>query len=189
MQVTVMREAGLQEALLGMALSYYPGQPELSVWWTGERKDKALKRAGLLAHKHGGHSKFLESIQVWLQIHACRSFWQEFDTYRVGITKQSASTMHTLAKRYAEFSDFEDGTTAATIAAFNDVLETHPGDITTIKNNLPEGFLQLRIVCTNYRVLQNICYQRTGHRLKYWQVFIKALEAQLQHPEWVLPRE
>lgn len=189
MQVTKLKEEGVTEALLGMALSYYPGDQNLALWWTDERKDKALKRAGLLAHKQGGHSKFLESIQVWILVHACRSFWQEFDTYRVGVTKQSASTMHTLTKRYADVSDFEAGTDAAVISAFNHVLENNPGDITAIKNNLPEGFLQFRVVCTNYKALQNICYQRKGHRLKYWKTFIDALETQLDYPEWVLPRE
>jgi hypothetical protein len=43
-----------------------------------------------------GHDKFLEMIHVWLDITTCRSIWQQFDTYRVGVTKSSESTHHRL---------------------------------------------------------------------------------------------
>jgi len=51
--------------------------------------------------------------------------------------------------------------------------------------NLPEGFLQRRLVCTNYKVLRNIVLQRNGHRLKWWGVLIEELRNQLKHPEFV----
>lgn len=49
-----------------------------------------------LAKSGGGHDKFLEMIHIWLDMTTCRSIWQQFDTYRVGVTKSSESTHHML---------------------------------------------------------------------------------------------
>lgn len=187
MILTILEEAGYKEALLGMALSYYPGGVPVLDWYTAYAEVKAIKRSKLLAFKSGGHNKFLESIQVWIHIRASRAFWQEFDTYRVGISKQSASTMHTLAKRELDSNDFTSGTTASSIDIVNNLRATK--DINIIKANLPEGFLQDRIVNLNYRALQNIICQRQGHRLEEWGMFISKIQAQIQHPEYLFQPE
>jgi len=218
MFVKVLREAGYEEALMGLSLSFYDHKIPLIDWehplislnlyrlfqdligiddktfWTTERFERAEKRARALAFKGGGHNKFLESIVVWLYIQAPRSFWSEFDTYRIGMTKNSSSTMHTLDKRNVDFDDFESGTTLESIEAFNKSLDNYRNpllestykNITLLKNNLPEGWLQERQICTNYMTLQNIVRQRDGHRLKYWNNYFKeALKEQLQHHELV----
>ena len=79
--------------------------------------------------------------------------------------------------------DFEQGTPLEVIDAFREVWDRVKGDITLLKLALPEGFLQRRLVCTNYKVLRNIIAQRTGHRLKFWQQFIDDVIAQVDHPE------
>lgn len=184
MRVEVLKEDGHDIALMGMAYSFKDRATEVEGWWE-EKKDRAYKRAPLLAPKEGGHNKFLESIIVWVDVEASRAWWSEFDTYRVGITKQSESTMHTLSKRPPAIEDFEEGTELSTIANFIDVWHTSKGDINSLKMNLPEGFLQRRIFCTNYKVLKNIISQRTGHRLKWWDVFINELLSQVEHPEYL----
>lgn len=185
--LTVLTEAGYQQALLGMALSYYDGGEPLAQWWTPERQEKAAKRAGLLAFKQGGHNKFLESMQVWMAIKASRGFWQEFDTYRVGMTKQSASTMHTISKRpLAEF-DFLGNNAGELANLMNIIIDDSEGDINEIKYALPEGFLQFRVVSTNYKTLQNIVFQRQKHRLQQWRDFCQQLEQQLKFKEFVFP--
>ncbi len=184
MQVTVLAEEGHDLALMGMAYSFKDRAVEVNQWW-GEHYAKAVKRAPLLAPKEGGHNKFLESMVLWIDVEATRAFWSEFDTYRVGMTKQSESTMHTLAKRRPEASDFEEGTLPFMVEAFQEVWDIAKGDITTLKENLPEGFLQRRLVCTNYKVLRNIIAQRTGHRYKRWTQFIKAVCDQVEHPEYL----
>lgn len=197
MLLAKLKEAGWEQALLGMSLSYYDHANDLQSWWQGQFP-KAVKRAAKLAHMGGnsGESKFLESIQVWLFIQGTRGFWQEFDTYRVGITKQSASTMHTLSKRIATPGDFSPDTGELTRHAFNMHLEQyhnpeHPAyhDISVLKDNLPEGWLQERVVCTNYKVLQHIYNQRHKHRYKYWPQMMDSLLAQLDHPEYIIRRE
>ena len=196
MDIKVLREAGYAEALLGLSLSFYDHQIPLEVFWDQAKKMKAQHRAISLAHKDGGHNKFLESIQVWVYIQASRDFWSEFDTYRAGITKQSSSTMHTLDKRYVTMADFEEGTSIDSVEAFNKCLneyktESSPfyKDITRLKKNLPEGWLQERVICTNYKVLRHIYTQRYSHRLKQWKICIEELKNQLEFPEFLIPEE
>ncbi len=54
-----------------------------------------------------GHDKFLQSIPLIVDISWTRSMWQEFDTYRIGVSKQSESTMHTIIKDDFSLGDFE----------------------------------------------------------------------------------
>ena len=94
MQVKVLNEAGYDEAMLGLSLSY--NRP-LTLMPTVAR---------MLLSKGGSHIKFLESIAVWLDITATRSWWQQEAAYRVGITRQSESTEHTLLNRPVVQEDF-----------------------------------------------------------------------------------
>lgn len=105
MDVDVIGEAGYYEAMFGMGLSFglTSGMSfkEFSDSTSIEDQEKRKRMSRVLeanAPKDGGHNKFLESIQLWLDISAPRYWWSEFDTYRVGTSKQSASTMHTLVK-------------------------------------------------------------------------------------------
>ena len=167
-----------------MAVSYNDRAIDTDEWWEKQR-ERALKRAPLLAPMDAGHNKFLRQIKLWVEIEACRAFWSEFDTYKVGTVANSESTMHTLAKRGPLPGDFEEGTHWRVIDAFTDVWLSAKGDINVLKMNLPEGFLQRRMVTMNYGNLRNIIAQREGHRLKWWGVFIEAMRAQVQHPEYL----
>lgn len=42
------------------------------------------------------HAKFMRQIQVWVNITAPIYWWSEFDTYKVGVVRNSCSTMHKL---------------------------------------------------------------------------------------------
>ena len=193
MQVKILKESGYPEALLGMSLSYYDHETDLDVWWDDSKCTRAKDRAGKLAHKDGGHNKFLESIQLWVYVQASRDFWQEMDTYRSGVTKQSASTMHTLDKRAVTSADFEEGTSPTIIDAFNICLTEYKDpnhvyykNITRLKKNLPEGWLQERVICLNYKSLRHIYAQREKHRLKDWQQFCKEILEQIEHKEFII---
>lgn len=184
MEVTVLLEAGHDIALRGMAYSFKDRAEEPNAWWETKR-DRAEKRAVLLAPMDGGHNKFIRQIQLWIDIEAPRSFWSEFDTYKVGTVAQSESTMHTLAKRPPTYSDFESGTTKQTMDCFIDQWSELKTDITKLKENLPEGYLQRRVVTMNYDNIRNIVSQRTGHRYRRWGGFIDQLIPQLKHPEYL----
>ena len=190
MIVKVLNECGDNESILGLSLSFYDHKEDLNNWWTLDKQEKATHRSEVLAFKGGGHNKYLASMQVWLYIQAARCWWSEFDTYKVGVTANSSSTMHTLSKRETNANDYEEGTSIYAITAFNDCLldfkdpeSIYYHDITRLKVNLPEGWLQERQICTNYMTLQNIIKQREGHRLKFWSYFINSILEQVAYPE------
>lgn len=183
MKVKVLEEHGYDVALMGMSYSYMDNNENTDEWWP-EQRTKAEKRSLLLAGKGGGHNKFLESIVVWMDIEASRAFWQEFDTYRIGVTKQSTSTMHKLEKRRPTIEDFEEGTPIGSINAFISVWDEKLG-LVALKHALPEGYLQRRIVCLNYMSIRNIYAQRLRHRYLLWGCMLKSLVQQLEHPDLI----
>lgn len=52
------------------------------------------------------HAKYRRQIQVWVDITAPLYWWKEFDTYKVGTTANSCSTMHMLMADPFEIEDF-----------------------------------------------------------------------------------
>lgn len=187
MQIEILQEAGFEWACLGLSYSYKDRKIPWREWWTIERRNKAYDRAYKLHDKDGGHNKFLESVNIWMTVEATRSFWQEFDTYRVGMTKQSESTMHTLSKRRPEIDDFEIFTDRRVIEAFQHVWDEYNKDIMVLKESMPEGFLQARVICTNYKTIRNIVFQRNMHRYKWWRKLVEDLQTQLEHPGLIWP--
>jgi hypothetical protein len=189
MEVNIIEERGYETALYGLSLSYKDRAIPIYEWWTDERKSKIKKTAKALAKKGGGHNKFLESIVVWLDVEAPRNFWSEFDTYRVGMTKQSESTMHTIRKRPLTLEDFhttggkDQYIVGKTLTDINKSREYM--SVEEIKNSLPDSYLQRRQICTNYKVLQNIVWQRENHKLPTWQLFCNRLKQSLAHPEYI----
>ena len=184
MKVKILKEEGFDIALRGMAYSYKDRAVDPETWWPNQR-ERAVARSVKLAPMSGGHNKFIRQIGLWIDIEAPRCWWSEFDTYKVGTVAQSESTMHTLSKRAPLLKDFEEGTSLIAIDAFSRVWCEAKGDVTTLKLALPEGYLQRRIVTMNYENLRNIIAQRTGHRLKLWQVFIDQVLEQVEHPEFL----
>lgn len=137
------------------------------------------------------HRKFLRQIMVSVDITAPFYWWKEFDTYKVGTTANSCSTMHTLTKNPItiecfELGDFEDIEIDMSIRNFWDsyliptleqlrlkYLETKDKRYwKELVRILPEGWLQKRTVTMNYENLLSICRQRKGHRLTEWRSFI-----------------
>ena len=176
MKLKILEEAGFRHALLGISLSY--NRP----FETEDDINKVYETAKKLAHKEGGHNKFLESISVWLDIVAPRYWWQQFATYRIGITCNSESTMHTIMKRQLSEDDFENPLPDI-IDFINEYINEK--DFETVKSNLPEGFLQRRIIALNYKVLRHMILQRKNHKLKEWRYFISEIYKQIEHPEFL----
>lgn len=206
MQIIKLKEAGYEEALLGLSLSFYDHKIPLEEFWTTERFEKSKKVALHLATKQppedyevrnnlayiSAEQKFLEQIDVWIYVQASRDWWAEFDTYRIDTSRQSSSTMHTLDKRYVDATDFEEDTSFESINAFNTCLDQYKDaesryhrNVSRLKRNLPEGWLQERIVKTSYKTLKWILEQREGHRLESWKVFYQEVFKQLEHPEFI----
>lgn len=169
MKVRIIEEHGYSSALVGLSLSYDQDSARMSAV------------AEKLRFKGEGHNKFLETIMVWMDIDAPRYFWQQFDTYRIGVTKQSQSTMHTMAARPLQQSDFEHPIPNEHLHHLNMLIADEKWQ--DVKRDLPESFLQRRIVCLNYMSLQRMIRQRRAHRLVEWQIFIDEVLEQSEHPE------
>ena len=141
---------------------------------------------------YGGseHRKFLRQIMVSVDIIAPLFWWKEFDTYKVGTTANSTSTMHKLASTPITLDCFETDD----ITWFTDIDERlNPDTIITYcealrqKYNetkdkrywkelirwLPNGWLQTRTVTMNYENLRSIVHQRAGHKLSEWHSFLE----------------
>ena len=181
----------VDDALFGIGLSY--GKTSNMKCDAAFRKSPVYRQlesvSKKLAHMPGGHNKFLETITLTLDINAPRYWWQEFDTYRVGVTKQSESTIHTIMARELTDDDFEGGTFAHFLAELNAIREDYiateddeekQAAFDDMKSALPEGYLQRRIVTLNIKTLQNIYNQRKNHRLPQWHMFFNDINADLE---------
>ena len=157
-----------------------------------------LDLAKRLCHAGSEHRKFMRQIYVSFDLTAPLYFWKEFDTYKIGTTANSTSTMHKLASTPItidcfEIDDMEEGLEI-------DVWESWKGLIRTcetlrLKYNetkdirywkeliriLPESWLQTRTVTCNYEVVRNIAHQRANHKLTEWKFLLKALEENLPY--------
>lgn len=163
MRIDNIEEHGFERAMIGLARSYnqdVKNMPEV-----------AMK----LGPKDKGHNKFLESMVVWMEIEAPRFFWSEFDTYRVGMTKQSDSTMHTLRREPIRQRNFEHSIHPDYLLYLNMLIGDKALGIDVVKSALPDGFLQGRSVCTNYKVIRHIIIQRHNHKLPQWRYFCEKM--------------
>ena len=139
------------------------------------------------------HRKFLRQIFVSVDITAPLYWWKEADTYAVGVTKNSTSTMHKLASTPItldcfEIDDYDDSLVyrenGMPVGTLVDDLITDL-EYLRIKYNetkdkrywkelirwLPNGWLQTRTVTMNYENLRAMYHQREFHKLVEWHAF------------------
>ena len=158
--------------------------------WDKSSPEANLDLARRLYKAGSEHRKYLRQIMICCDILAPLYWWKEFDTYKVGTTANSCSTMHTLHKRALVMEDF------STENIIDDCKSTFEDYITllnvlrlcyvgtkdkqmwyTIIQMLPSSFNQLRTVTMNYENLVNIIHQRSHHKLNEWHQFIDAFRA------------
>ena len=171
MKLEILGECFYSVAMLGLSLSY--NQPIENMY------EVALK----LLKKGGSHVKFLESMVVALDITASRSWWQQEATYRIGITRQSESTEHTLLKRPVVREDFQYPIHPEQMKKINALIMVK--NLEQAKNQLPEGFLQRRVVVTNYMTLRRMISQRRNHRGTEWKQFCRYILDEVAYPEFL----
>ena len=191
MRVVVVDEYGFDAALFGLGLSHGVTSGKSVIHFENNILSSEYKKmeevAIKLANKDGGHNKFLRQISVWLDITAPMYWWKEFDTYKVATTAQSESTMHTLLKNPITQECFEHPITEATIGRLEGLRLAK--DFYKLVNELPQGWLQRRIVSCNYAVLRNIIEQRRGHKLPEWRVFIDSVIDGVDSPVFLQSKE
>lgn len=163
---------------------------------------KDMKLAQNLIAAGSDHRKFMRQIMVSMDIEMPLYWWKEADTYKIGTTANSESTMHTLSKTPVTRANFELDTTE------NDgllIYDNHHGgyfvgdfidgtieDLEQLRQlflktkdtrywraliqMLPSSWLQKRTWTANYEVLRNIYFARKNHKLKEWRFFCEQIE-------------
>ena len=142
------------------------------------------------------HRKFMRMITVYLNITAPLYWWKEFDTYRVGVEKNSCSTMHKIHAKEFTFEDFshEKLISSACMEIQEEYIRISPIQAlaTTIyclnsyrdlylktKDKkywwqmiqlLPSSYNQKRTVQLNYQVLKSMHFARKDHKLDEWHI-------------------
>ena len=134
------------------------------------------------------HRKYLRMIFVSMDITAPLYWRKEFDTYKVGTVANSCSTMHKIASKEFELSDFstehlkEESLVALrnVIHVMNTSRQTY--NVTKDKDYwwqmiqlLPTSYNQKRTVTMNYENVFTILRQRKGHKLDEWNAFCETL--------------
>lgn len=183
MKVKVTDNEHELQALHGIGLSYGLTSGKNISDLSDEETKKLHKIANKLAHLGNGENKFLRQVNVTLDLTAPMYWWKEFDTYKIGTTAQSESTMHTLLKTPITQENFEKPIYKDTLN-YLEHLRTEK-QFSDLVNELPMGWLQRRIVTCNYAVLQNMYNQRKNHKLHEWHVFCEAILKGVNHPEWI----
>lgn len=133
---------------------------------------ESQSRLSRLTARGDEHAKIMRQVVVHMEITAPRYWWQQFATYHAGVEMYSGSTMHTLLKKPPlDYHEFAHGTT------FSGALMDALGDqnLAAAKANLPEGFLQTRLVMVSYQTLRRIWLQRRKHKLGEWHEFIESM--------------
>ncbi len=147
--------------------------------------DNDLKLLQQLTKAGPDHRKVLRQMMISCDITAPLYWWKEFDTYKVGVTSNSQSTMHKLCSRPLTIHDFsfEDmNDNEFIVNAVLDNLNTRIRDYKEgIKQNkslwrtiiqlLPCSYNQTRTVTMNYENVMNMYHQRRYHKLSEWQEF------------------
>ena len=147
------------------------------------------------------HAKYLRQIMVSMDITAPLYWWKEFDTYKVGTTANSCSTMHKIhAKEFTphDFSLEHLNPTGRELLRqiccelnFNRNVFIMSGDKNAwwqMIQLLPSSYNQLRTVQLNYEVLANMYRARKDHKLDEWKEFCKWVE-QLPYSEIITGEE
>ena len=153
------------------------------------------------------HRKFLRQIMVSVDITAPLYWWKEFDTYKVGTTANSTSTMHKLASTPItldcfEMDDYDDSLEAFEFIYDSDKTDKMPmgifvsdliADLEALRQKynetkdkrywkelirwLPNGWLQTRTITMNYENLRSMYHQREHHKLIEWHAFCEWVES------------
>lgn len=150
------------------------------------------------------HRKYMRQIFVSMDIIAPLYWWKEFDTYKVGTTANSCSTMHKLMSKPFELEDFStdqmntdaQGVLRGVIRFLNMQRDMYLNGVNgqmkgsqefwwNVVQLLPTSYNQRRTVTISYENAASMIRQRTGHKLDEWRVFVDQLK-DLPHMDTII---
>lgn len=142
------------------------------------------------------NDKYLRQIFVSVDVTAPLYMWKELDTYKVGTTANSTSTMHKLASTPITMDCFEMDDYDYTVESeqiemsfyyISKIWEQLINNCEYLRQRynetkdvrywkeliriLPESWLQTRTWTANYSILRNIYHWRRNHKLTEWHQF------------------
>lgn len=158
---------------------YWENEPEFIIVESDMELAKRLIKAG------SPDRKFMRMIHVQADVTAPLYWWKEYDTYKVGTTANSCSTMHTIHKRDLTLDDFshdrlEDDIVYNYLKPIIEGLNLFRTQYNNSKDKkywnqmiqlLPSSFNQMRTVDLDYETLFSIYHQRKNHKLDEWHTF------------------
>ncbi|MCQ2209178.1 MAG: hypothetical protein MJZ34_02690 [Paludibacteraceae bacterium] len=206
---------GFEAAAVGMRLpmnlSYTDAQnkADTSISDIGEDDCRVMGKLIHADHTYNSNpnSKFLRMVHVQVCITAPVYWWAEFDTYKIGVVRNSSSFMHKGTSREFTLDDFEIDTeslddSSLNNAPFADYWRTTIYDLNLVRSKyletkdmkyfrqlrqmIPSSYLYTSMIDFNYAVIRNIIQQRKNHRLKEWKVDFMDWCKQLPYAEELL---
>lgn len=156
-------------------------------FFMGENDLDLLSR---LAKAGKDHRKYLRMIPVIVDVTAPMYWYKEADTYRVGVVRNSCSTMHKIHSKEFTMDDFS---TEHLFEASLHLLQNTIDYLNIVRNKyiseknkdvwwqliqlLPSSYNQKSTLFLNYEVLANMYHSRKYHKLDEWREFCKWIES------------
>lgn len=137
------------------------------------------------------HRKFARQIFVSMDITAPLYWWKEAETYKVGTTSNSCSTMHKIHAHKFKLEDFScehlNNDSLDMLKGLINILNGYRDDFVNkdckYKSDwwqmiqlLPTSYNQKRTITMSYENVFNIIKQRTNHKLDEWNTLVKVLK-------------
>lgn len=135
------------------------------------------------------HRKFIRQVFVSVDITAPLYWWKEFDTYKVGTTANSCSTMHKIQAKEFTREDFScEHMTDSALKVLDYIiteLEDNRNNFNLTKDKvywynmiqlLPTSYNQMRTCTMTYENLRNMYQARKNHKLDEWHVLCDWVE-------------
>lgn len=170
-----------------MQCSFYAGCEETE--YCNHIGEKDMELAKRLIKAGSSDRKFMRMIHVQADVTAPLYWWKQADQYRIGVTTNSTSTMHTIHKRDLALDDFShEHLLPVALDSLNDTIKTIntsrqyfidmklKEDWWQMIQLLPSSYNQMRTIDIDYETLFSIYHQRKNHKLNEWVEFCKWIE-------------
>ena len=145
------------------------------------------------------HAKYRRMIPVMFTVTAPTFWWIEFDTYKIGTTRNSCSKMHKIhvapftLDNFSNEGCYEVPEALGVLEDMVEVLEYLRKMFNDTKEKrywralielLPHGYMMKATISLNYEVLVNIYQGRRHHKVVEWHTFCDWIE-QLPYSELI----
>lgn len=160
---------------------YFPGEDYSCCVSIGPNDMKLLRN---LADAGTDHGKYLRFIQVYADVTGPLYWYKELDTYRMGVEKNSCSTMHKIHSQPFTISDFShEKLNPLGLNMLKMIVEQLEANRRLFLENkdkmhwwqliqlLPSSYNQRRTYMFSYAALRAIYHARKNHKLTEWHEF------------------